>query len=145
MTISDFSNFLGLTYGDTIDKAIAIFGEQHDSYNNPENHYQVYYYRFRSEDTLSISFSRESRKIESVFLGQRRASAVWDMIDTLKIDDLKAGFIDKHIDEIIDHFGVPDEENPDSYIYRDSRMEVEFLCPENNDFFCQSINIVWFY
>lgn len=145
MHIEDFTEFVGLKYGDSAEKIVDIFGKPHDIYYNDQNTYRIYYYNYMGEDVLSISFNKDQKVVESIYLGQRRISSVIDMLESKKIDDSKVGFMDKHIDDIIDHFGVPDEEHGDTYTFKTPKLEVEFICPEENDYFCQRINVIWFY
>lgn len=140
----DFRKFLGLSSGDTSDAVLRLFGEPDQSYNNPENHYIIHYFRFSDDDVLSVSINKADQKIETVFFGGRNNNFALDWIDSLRIDDPKATLLGKHIDEIIDILGVPDEEEPDDFLYQDDGLEVDFYCPEENDFFCKRIMVTWY-
>ena len=145
MRIHEFSSFLGLEHGDTIDKAIELFGNPDDEYRNEDNHYCVMYYKYHDEDIISISYNKENNIIESIYLGQRSPSKVWDWMESHQIDDEKVSLLVKHIDEIIDIFGIPDTEETNNFIYKTGNIEIDFNCPEDNDFFCRRIFLNWFY
>jgi hypothetical protein len=145
MKLDNFKSFLGIEYGNSIDKAIELFGKPDDEYRNDDNHYGVYYYKNKDEDILSISFNKENNIIESMYLGQHKAENVWSWLEMHQINDEKASLLDKHIDEIIDMFGVPSEEEINDFIYVSENMEIDFHCPEESDFSCQRIFLNWYF
>jgi hypothetical protein len=139
-----FQSFLGVNRGEGVERVTTLFGNPDEEYNNSENHYIIYYYRFGDSDVLSISFGKETMVVETIYFGHRRIQNTFDWLESVGIDDPKAYLLDKHIDEIIDLLGVPDEEEPDDFFYRTDNMEVNFYCPEENDFFCRRIMVSWF-
>ncbi|PLW93180.1 MAG: hypothetical protein C0592_06920 [Marinilabiliales bacterium] len=145
MKLDNFKSFLGISYGDTIDKAIEVFGNPNDEYRNEENHYCVYYYHFEKDDVLSISYNKENNLIESMFLGQRHTQSTLGWLRMKQIEDEKSSFLGLHIDEIIDVLGVPTEEEVNDFVYKGDKIEIDFNCPEENDFFCQRILLNWYF
>lgn len=145
MKKEDFKTFLGVSHGDTIEKVASLFGAPDQVYDNPDNHYVIQYFRFANEDTLSVSFSKLSNKVETVFFGSRRVNLAFEWLESIHVEEPKAMLLDKHIDEIIDILGVPDDEEPDDFFYRTPEMELDFFCPEENDFFCRRIMVTWLY
>ncbi len=144
MKKEEFNSFLGLTRGDQIGRVEQLFGKPDQVYDNNDNHYIIHYFRFADEDILSVSFNRIDLRIETIFLGCRRLHLTFDWLESLHIDEPKAMLLDKHIDEIIDLLGVPDEEDPDDFFYTTQDLEIDFYCPEENDFFCRRIMVTWF-
>lgn len=145
MKIEEFFNFAGLKYGNTTDNVFDIFGPPDDTYSNPENSYVVFYYKCRDEFTLNISFSKDNFRIESIFLGLHSKRTVTLILEKFGIYEPKACFIGNRLDEIIDYFGVPEEQNRNFVSYIIPKMEVEFYCPGDEKDICTRIKVKWFY
>ncbi|MCX7697678.1 MAG: hypothetical protein N2Z72_08315 [Bacteroidales bacterium] len=144
MRLRDFDRFLGLVQGDRVTEVEKYIGFPDSVYDNPENHFFVYYYQYYNIDILSISFDRETEKVETIFLGNdKRVRYTFEWLDAYRIDDPKTNLLDKHIDEIIDIFGRPDEEEEDDFIYITPDFKVVFYCPAKKDFYCQKILLYW--
>ncbi len=145
MNIEEFFSFTGLNYGDTTDNIFDSFGAPDDTYSNPDNSYTVFYFKYQDEFTLNISFSNESQKIESIFLGLHSKKAVTLILEKYGIYEPKACFIGNTLDEIIDYFGLPSEQNRNFVTYNYKKIEVEFYCPDERKAICTRIKVKWFY
>ena len=96
MHIDDFVEFVGLRHGDSAEKIIDLFGKPQDIYYNDQNSYRIYYYNYLGEDVVSISFNKDVKIVESIYLGQRRVSSVIDMLESKNIDDEKVSSFFKY-------------------------------------------------
>jgi hypothetical protein len=145
MKIEKFFSFTGLHYGDTIDQIIDLFGIPDDEYKNPHNSYTVFYYKMYNDDILSISFSNADFKVESIFLGLHSSRPVKHLLEKFRIVENKASFIGNTMDQIIDYFGIPDEQHREFISYSSQKLEVEFYCPYDEKSLCTRIKVKWYY
>jgi hypothetical protein len=145
MKIKDFYSFAGLNFGETVDQVFDLFGIPDDEYKNPDNSYFVFYYMMNNEFALNISFSSTTFKIESIFLGLHSWRAVRNLLEKYRIDEPKACFIGKSMDEVIDLFGIPDKRMKNYITYTKKKIEVEFYYPGDERSYCRRIKVRWFY
>ncbi len=145
MNIGDFLDFVGLHYNETIDRVFDIYGVPDDEFKNKDSNYFVFYYLMLDEYVFNISFSSEDFKIESIFLGLHSSKAVDLLLEKFGIDEPKASFIGGNMDEIIDVFGIPNEQGKNFISYISDKMEVEFFFPFDERSLCSRIKVKWFY
>jgi hypothetical protein len=142
--LSDFFEFAGLSYGNTVDQVFDVYGVPDDEYRNEENSYFVFYYEMYDEYSLNISFSTHTFKIESIFLGLHSFRAVKALLLKCNVEEPKSGFLGSNMDEIIDCFGTPHDWHQNYISYRMKNLEVEFWCPIDERYICRRIKVKWF-
>lgn len=145
MNIQDFYHFSGLHFGEGIDHVLDIFGPPDDEFKHKDRNYFVLYYKMLDEYALNISFSSRTYIIESIFLGLHSYKAADSLLKKFHIHEPKALYIGSSMDEIIDTFGIPDEQRRNFILYKAHNMEVEFFFPVDERSFCSRIKVKWFY
>jgi uncharacterized protein len=145
----DFLHFAGLSYGDTFDDVVALFGEptsvlpEYEQDASPSVSYEI-----NGKDCLQIIYDRPTRRVEFVRVG---CGQIRDLLLSKQVDDTKLALLARPKDSILERYGPPDETQSNySYAYdfqevEGSEGQVTFICNDSSDNLCDEIWVQWFY
>jgi uncharacterized protein len=145
----DYLHFAGLSYGDTFDDVVALFGEptsvhpEYEQDTSPSVSYEI-----NGKDCLQIIYDKPTRRVEFVRAG---CGQIRDLLLSKQVDDAKLALLDQHKDSILKKYGSPDETQSNfSYAYDfeaegGSEGQVDFICEDSSGDLCDQIWVQWFY
>lgn len=147
ITVESYTSFLGITYGDTIDKVYKIFGEPTEIDQNDNYSFISVYYHYNSEHVLTFTYDKVTRKVEVTRL---KSNLNPDATASLRYvgerqKDTKALFLGQSKKEILANFGNPGRVNAGNYEYSSSNFSLTFICYDFQDEKCSEIYLQWYH
>jgi curved DNA-binding protein CbpA len=149
-----FFSFVGIKYGDSINRAKEIFGNADEVRDNPKHSLVTQYY---FQDRLSIGFDRETKIIAGIII---LSLDIAPILESKGIYDSNVNYLGKNIKYILNDFGEPNDISSDFYTYKlyvpngilsinkskrnDCDGLIQFICPDFKDNKCTEIWCYWF-
>lgn len=144
----DYLHFAGISYGDTFDEVVSLFGDPTSiDLNGEEYSFASASYEIQGERCLDVFYDKATRRVENIHVSCERVRAI---LLNKQVDDPKLELFAQHRDSILDKYGPPSNARSDTYEYEfagegDSEGEVDFSCYPFWDSACKSISVLWFY
>ena len=147
--ISDFSEIIGLKYGDTEEDVYRVFGKptEVNEHGDEYDFKSIYYYNFNNNiDIIIITIDKASKKVDSIGFGNLYGLKSMENLKYINSFDKKSTLLGKDRkyirNTIIDNV---DEEDKDGIKYKTSKIDVYFACYDHNNNRCSEISIYWWH
>lgn len=159
-TLDSFFTFVGITYGDLMNKAHRVFGNPHEISDELKYSFITQYYFFNEEyieSGATLSYDRKTGIITVIQIST--ADAIF-RLRSKGIHDGKLSYFRQHISTIIQDFGQPNSSNSGFYSYdlyvpvgmaslNKSKVNkcdgtATFFCASFNGDNCSDISVHWF-
>jgi hypothetical protein len=144
----DYLHFAGLSYGDTLDDLVRLFGEptsvgigdEEDTSNNV-------FYKIDGKECLHVIYDKPTRRVEFI---RAKCGQIRDLLLSKQLDDPKLTLLARHKDSILERYGSPDETASDHYGYDfqdegGSEGQVTFACYDFDGSRCTERWVQWFF
>lgn len=147
----DYLHFAGISYGDTLDDVVTLFGEPtsvdlDDGQNSfPGADYARY--QIEGEDCLDVGYQRATRRVESL---QVKCTRLRNVLLGKQLDDPKLALLLQPRDSIFDRYGSPESTVTGIYDFNfetegERDGSITFYCFDFWDSRCKEISVQWFY
>ncbi|HYG16408.1 MAG TPA: hypothetical protein VEC12_11695 [Bacteroidia bacterium] len=150
-TVADFGTIIGLSKGDSYEKAVKILGtpsttteKENDSYS----FYSVYYNDASDNRMFSYTYDKKTKMVNHFRItGNRNTNHIEtkNYLAGQKVNDVKVNFLGMHKDSILKVFGTPDRISSDNYEFVKGPVSVTFICYSFHQYKCSEIYVFWNY
>jgi hypothetical protein len=149
--IEDFISFIGVTKGDTYEKAVELWGEPGREDLNEGSKVKfatMYYYGKYDEKLFNLTYDKRDYTLNYIKVSGNKElnyDNAFTFFKQRNVQDIKVQFLGMHRDSITSVFGEPTRTMTSDLIYEIKGMTVTFVCYAFAENRCDEIYVFWNY